>query len=230
MRIRPSFYKWVLFGSSLLCADFAWAIDHRTEVLQEAAPAGELSSQIATLLSPTGIRVIRGQSSTLCDIWLRKDLVTLPDFKPTTEILYPFQPGQFIGVARFSRKGSDFRDQDIESGIYTLRYAQQPVDGAHVGTSPTRDFFLLSKAEKDQTPATLEYKPLTKQSAESAGSSHPLLLSLQRVATEKTEFPSIRHDEEKDWWILAIQVPVKAGSGENKPLVCELVIAGIATE
>ena len=111
-----------------------------------------------------------------------------------------------------------------------MRYAQQPVDGAHVGTSPTRDFLLLTNAKKDQDPAVLDYKPLTKQSAESAGSSHPLLLSLQRVATEATEFPAIRHNEERDWWILAMQAPTKAGGAEGKPLVCELVVAGIATE
>ena len=216
-------------GCCLALANSALAVDYRVELLNEAAPAAEISAQIAGDLSTAGIRVVRG-SSTLCDIWLRKELAGMADFKPTAEVLYPFLPGQLIGVARFARKSSDFRDQDIQPGVYTLRYAQQPVDGAHVGTSPTRDFLLLSHAKKDQTTATLEYKPLTKQSAEAAGSSHPALLSMQRVATEATEFPAIRHNEERDWWIVTMQAQVKIGGGGTRPLVCELVVAGIAAE
>jgi hypothetical protein len=52
---------------------------------------------------------------------------------------------------------------------------------------------------------------------------------MQRVATQATEFPAMRHDEERDWWIVAFQAPVKL-NGSSKPLLCELVIAGIAAE
>ena len=41
---------------------------------------------------------------------------------------------------------ADFRDQGIPAGTYILRYSQQPVDGAHVGTSTTRDFLALLPA------------------------------------------------------------------------------------
>ncbi len=220
----------IAFGCFLALVNSALAVDHRVELLKEAAPASDVSAQIAAELSPTGIRVFRGGAMPLCDIWLRKEVTAIADFKLSTEVLYPFQPGQLIGVLRFSRKGSDFRDQDIQPGVYTLRYAQQPVDGAHVGTSPTRDFLLLSNAKKDQSPATLELKPLTKQSAEAANASHPALLSLQKVGTEAKEFPAIRHNEERDWWIVAMQAQVKTGGDGPHPLVCELVIVGIAAD
>jgi hypothetical protein len=222
--VMMRFSAWLLAWGVL--TGVAQGVEYRVEALAEKPPADEVAPEIAAQLAPTGIRVIRGASTTYCDIWLLKELKATLGFKPTTEVLYPFQVGQLIGVAKYARKGADFRDQDIETGTYTLRYAQQPVDGAHVGTSPTRDFLLLSAAEKDRSLAPLEYKPLTKQSAEAAGSSHPALLAMQRVATKANEFPAIRHNEERDWWIVALQAPL----AEGKPLVCELVVVGVATE
>lgn len=215
---------------AIVITDIAVAVDYRVEPLNEPAPTDAIAASIADGLAKTGVRVIRGSATSFCDIWLRKELEIPAEFKPTNEVLYPFQPGQLIGVARYSRKGSDFRDQDIPSGVFTLRYAQQPVDGAHVGTSPTRDFLLLIEAKKDESPAVMEYKSLAKQSAEAAGSSHPALLAMQKVVTEAKEFPAIRHDEERDWWIVAMQAQVKAGSSPPRPLTLELVVVGVAAE
>ena len=209
---------------SLLVTNSLLAVDYTVEELKEAAPASEVSSQIAAELASTGVRIKRG-SSTLCDIWLRKELKVPAEFKPTNEIQFPFQPGQLVGVARFARKSTDFRDQSIQSAVYTMRYAQQPVDGAHVGTSPTRDFLLLSVSKNDSSPAAVEYKPLTKQSAEAAGTAHPALLALKKPTAEPTELPAIRHDEEHDWWLVALQAPT---SGPKLSL--ELVIVGKAAE
>ena len=151
------------------------------------------------------------------------------DFKPTDEVLYPFEPGQLLGVVRYPRKGADFRDQDISKGLYTLRYAQQPVDGAHVGTSPTRDFLLLVSAEKDKSAGKLDLKKLVEQSADAAGSSHPAMLCLQRVAGEAGEKPTMRHNEEHDWWIVTVPGNAKAGKATKK-LPVDLVVVGVSTE
>src|SRR5262245_14902975 len=125
----------------LLCVRSAVAADHHVEALAEAAPADAISPDIAALLNTEGVRLVRGSNRAVCDLWLCKEW-PLTTFD-SGELLYPFEPGQLIGVVRYPRKGSDFRDQPIADGVYTLRYAQQPVDGAHVGTSPTRDFLLL---------------------------------------------------------------------------------------
>ena len=212
----------------LLCLTFAsplLAASYRVEALNEPPPSDELSPSIAATLSATGLRVIRGTKTTFCDIWLCKEWAAKSDFKATNEILYPFTPGQLMGVARFSRKAADFRDQDVDKGIYTLRYAQQPVDGAHVGTSLTRDFLLLVNAEKDRSADILEYKKLVAESAEAAQSSHHALFSMQRVA-DKVKRPSMRHNEDHDWWIVGFDGKLKGG----KSLNVELVIVGVAAE
>ncbi len=218
----------------LILSAVAWssastlAADYRTEPLAEPPPKEGLAEGIAKTLAPQAVRVIRGTKTKYCDIWLCQELQVQQDFEPTSEVLYPFTPGQLIGVVRFSRRGSDFRDQDIDRGLYTLRYAQQPVDGAHVGTSLTRDFLLLVQAEHDQSVEPLEYDRLTEDSAEAAGSSHPCLLSMQRVAAD-AEHARMHHDEDHDWWILTLNGRSKAGD-KASPLVIRLVVVGVGEE
>jgi hypothetical protein len=105
-----------------------------------------------------------------------------------------------------------------------LRYAQQPVDGAHIGTSLTRDFLLVLGADTDESPKPLDYDEIVEASASAAGSSHPALFSMQSVTDAKR--PSMRHDEEHDWWIVGFEGKDKGG----KALPVELVIVGVAAE
>jgi hypothetical protein len=223
-RISRTLSLGILFG--WICAVLpVEAEEHGVAPLNEPAPKDALSPEIAGELADTGFRVTRG-SATYCDLWLCKSLPVASGFKPSSDVLYPFTPGGLIGVVRISQRGSDFREQDIATGVYTLRYAQQPVDGAHVGTSPTRDFLLLSKAATDRSLAVVEEKNLSKQSADAAGSAHPALLCLQPVPAGTAQFPSIRHDEQRDWWIVALRGEAKLAG----PLPIGIVVAGVAPE
>lgn len=208
----------VLVSAGALQAD-----DHRLEALAEAAPSDAVAAPIAGLLNAEGLKVVRGESRTVCQIWLRKEMETAGGEKPQA-VNYPFAPGSLVGVVRFPKKASDFRDQDIASGTYTLRYGQQPVDGAHVGTSPTRDFVLLLPADKDTAVAALDYATMTKLSAEAAGSNHPLLLSLQRPGDADLK-PTIRHEEGPDWWIARL-----AGKTKAAVVPIDVVVVGHASE
>ena len=222
---QSSFFAALL---ALLIVGNAVAYDHRVEKLNEPAPQDEISKEIAGLLATTGTRVIRGTSRTVCDIWLCKQW-DLKSLEPGADVNYPFVPGQLIGVARYARKGSDFRDQDIDDGVYTLRYGQQPVDGSHVGTSPTRDFLLLISAKNDKSAKTLNYETLVERSNEAAGSGHPCLLSMKRVQKETSKLPSIRNEEQHDWWIVRMASKAKAGD-KSKDLPIDLIVVGQAAE
>jgi hypothetical protein len=214
------------FVLAFLCTSAAFAVDHKVAPLKEPPPEG-LSAEVAARLASNGFKVLRGEN-VLCSVWLCKEWSGAADFKPTTEVLYPFQQGELIGVVKYARKGSDFRDQDISAGLYTLRYAHQPVDGNHVGTSPTRDFLLLTKAAKDTSPEPVDFKKLAKASADAAGSSHPALLSMQRVEGSDASL-GIRHNDEHDWWIVRFSGTTKGG-GQGKPLAVELIVVGKAAE
>jgi hypothetical protein len=211
----------------LLFAGSALALDHRVEALKDAAAPDELAEDIKSQLAAGAVQVIRGTATPLCEIWLCKEwVITSP---PQPGVIYQFQPGQLIGAVRYARKGADFRDQDIAEGVYTLRFALQPVDGAHIGTSPTRDFLLLVEAAEDTSAAPMAIEDLSRLSAEAAESSHPAMLSMQKAPDEPGNAPAIRHDEENDWWIVQLQGKAKS-EGQELDLPVELVVVGQAAE
>ena len=212
----------------LLVPRLAGAQDYSVEVIEEAPKADGLSDELTSQFGEKGYRVKRGGSRTVCEIWLRKEWDVQADFKPSPTMLYPFTPGQLIGIVHFPRRGSDFRDQTISSGWYTLRFFLQPVDGNHIGTSPTRDFLLLLAADKDASGKDWTPDDLQTVSAEAAGSSHPAMFCLQPV--EEGEAPGIRHRVNEDWWILHLTGTGKAGDATVPDVPLDVVVAGHAPE
>jgi hypothetical protein len=207
-------------GSRLLAQEYSASAG-------EAAPTGTIAPEISSLLEAKGIKVNKG-STTVCELWLAKEWPIEADAKTGGEVIYPLTVGQVIGVIRFAKKASDFREQDVPAGVYVMRYAQQPVDGAHVGTSPTRDFVALSPAAKDRDPKTIDYKALIAASKETTGTAHPGILSLQRVEGDGAS-PSVREVSDKEWVIVHYVGKVKQG-GSAKDLPLDLVVVGKAAE
>jgi hypothetical protein len=199
------------------------------EILDEPAPADEISKAIATQLSPQGFAVKRSKTSTLCNIWLAKEWKVAADFKPTADVLYPFTSGQLIGVVQYKRRGGDFRDQDLDRGVYTLRYALQPVDGNHVGTSPTRDFLLVVAAAEDESPEAMDVRKLYMASAEAAQSSHPGLLLMQQVPADADASKPTSWENDNEWALIRIAGTASAGE-KSTPQAIDLVVVGHADE
>jgi hypothetical protein len=207
-------------GSSLA------ADPYTVEAINEPAPSDDLAAEIATQLAPTGYRVLQNGDRAVWEIWLTKRWALEPGAQISAERLYELQPGSLVGVARLPRRGADFRDQTLSRGVYTLRYALQPVDGNHVGTSATRDFLLLIKAEADTSPEVIEAEALQAVSAEAAGSSHPAMLSLKKV-DDNAQVPAVRMLEGTDWW--ALRMAGLAGE-TDKSLPVDLIVVGHAEE
>ena len=156
-------HRWLAaLAFCLLCIpSLVHADDYRVEATKDAPPPG-LASDVAARISPTGFKVFEGEKKLICEIWPAKTWAVKAGFTPSDTVLYPFEVGELIGVLRFTRKGADFRGQDITSGVYTLRYANQPVDGNHVGTFDTRDFLLMLPAKTDQSAKPLAEDELFK--------------------------------------------------------------------
>lgn len=220
--LRPCLFATLVF----LSAPLTLAQEYSVEKIDEAPEAEGVSDEIAELIAEDGYRVNKG-SRTFCEIWFCKELKVDPDFEATEQRLYPFEVGQLVGLLHFGRRGSEFRDQQISSGWYTLRFGLQPIDGNHVGTSPTRDFLLLVDAEEDELPENWSEEDLYEMSAEAAGSTHPALFCLQRPS-EGSEL-TIRHNEQHDWWVMHLDA---AGSAGGKPVSVpiDLVVVGYAAE
>lgn len=202
------------------------AQEYQVAKLDSPPPADALAPEIAALLAPAGYKVSQGERA-VCEIWLAKEWPIAADAKTTAEIIFPLTPGQVFGAIRFPRKSADFRDQEIPVGVYVLRYSQQPVDGAHVGTFPTRDFVALLPAAKDRSATALDYKTLTTLSKETTGTAHPAIRPLLKA--EAGDAPAIRIDEEKKWTMVRFVGKTKQGDAV-KDLPVELVVAGVAAE
>lgn len=201
------------------------AQQYSVEALSQAAPSEGVSADIAGTLSDAGMSVKRDGSRAVCEIWLCKSLVVKAGFQPSASVLYPLEAGQLIGLMRFPRKAEDFRGQEIPRGVYTVRYAWQPEDGNHVGTSDTRDFLLLSPVVDDQQLAAPDPKTLLERSASVAGSTHPAMLCLLKPA-ESGELPSLVHDDARGLWSLRCATSTAGDSAA--PLVLQIVVVGKA--
>ena len=201
--------------------------DYSVEVINAAPDAGEVSESLTKEFADKGIRVKQGADRTICEVWLCKQWTMEAEFTATDRHLYPFSPGQLIGLLHYSRRGKEFRDQTVKSGWYTLRFGLQPVDGNHVGTSPTNDFLLLIDAEQDEPDKEWDRKELYRMSAGVAGSTHPAMLCLQ-PPTKGSE-PTIRKHESNDWWILHA---AGRGVADKKTIdvPLDLIVVGHAAE
>lgn len=213
-------------GFTLLVVSCVAAEEGKLTVV-EKAPSG-LADKVAAAMNPNG-QQIAADGSTIGTVWLVKQLDAKADFKPSLSVKYPLTPGQLVGVIEIVKKSefTDFRGQDVATGLYTLRYGQQPVDGNHVGTSDLADFLLAIPAKLDTDPALLKMsEAMHKLSAKTAGSNHPAIFSLlPPKAEEKT--PALTHDSSKHFWILSLTADGKAGDAAVKvPL--RVVLVGVS--
>jgi hypothetical protein len=77
-----------------------------------------------------------------------------------------------------------------------MRYSNHPVDGAHQGVAPQRDFMLLTPVANDANPAALpEFMPLVEMSRTS-GTAHPAVFSL--ASSGESKFPAITKEGDHD--------------------------------
>lgn len=184
----------------------ALAQDYKLEPVATAAPG--LPAAYAAAIQTQGFRVTGvsgGASAAWCEIWLAKSLPV--GAKPDdAAISFGIAQGTLLGVIRFPGKGADRRGQVIPAGVYTLRYSMFPVDGAHSGVAPQRDFALLTPLAADPDPAAKPaFDDLIKMSGKASGTPHPAVLSLETPPASATASGVVKEGEH-DWTLT-----VKAG-------------------
>jgi hypothetical protein len=179
-----------------------FAQDYKLEPIATAAP--DLPAAFAAAIQPQGYRVT-GPKGAWCEVWFRNTIPT--GGKPSDDaIVFPIAQGALIGVIRFPSAGEDRRGQSIKPGVYTLRYSNYPVDGAHQGVAPQRDFALMTPISGDTDPAsTPDFKALVTMSTKASNSPHPAVLSME--APQGGSFPSVAKEGDSD-----VVLNVKVGS------------------
>jgi hypothetical protein len=180
------------------------------------APPSELAPEIQKALQQDGAR-INGPSGVVCDVWFRTNVPSAPNGEQNVSFAN-IQQGALLGAIRFPKQGTDRRGQTIKPGVYTLRMSFFPVDGAHQGVSPTRDFVLLTPAANDKDlNATPDFKQLVAWSEKASGTSHPAILNVWKpdntrpVTLEQLGEDWVLYDTLGDRPIALIVVGVYAG-------------------
>jgi hypothetical protein len=86
--------------------------------------------------------------------------------------------GTLLGVMHFPSDYVDRRGNPVKAGTYNVRLSFFPVNGAHQGIEPQRDFLILTTASVDKDPkATPNYNSLMDMAIDSASVNHPLAFS-----------------------------------------------------
>jgi hypothetical protein len=165
-------------------------------------PAPDVPAAYAPLLDTHGYRVT-GPKGAWCEVWFRKSIPAAG--KPSdSAIVFPFAQGTLLGVIHFPAAAADRRGQTIKPGVYTFRYSDYPVDGAHQGVAPQRDFALLTPIAGDPDPnATPDFKTLVQNSTKASGTPHPAVFSME--APQGSDFPSVAKEGDNDW-VLNVKV------------------------
>src|SRR5262249_1789086 len=105
--IRPLRFSLAVLFCIVALVEVRAEDEYQVQALAEAAPADDVSPDIAAALSPTGFKVMKGENRTVCSFWPAKQWAVQPDFKPSAAMLYPLTMGEFIGVINFKRDAQD---------------------------------------------------------------------------------------------------------------------------
>ena len=194
---------------------FAADKDYSVKTVDKTPAPKEVQEPIRKLLSQRCVQLLTAKGDLFAELWLRNDIpAAATDAQIKNGLTYHEIPETTVfGVIRFPKQITDYRKQKIPAGVYTLRLANQPMDGDHMGTAPYSEFLLLSPAAEDKTPAKMEPKKLQEMSGKTTGG-HPGVLLLF-PGTGAAANPKLEKKEENHWVVLFL-LDVKVGDKKTQ--------------
>jgi hypothetical protein len=191
-----------------------------------AAPPEEVAEPIRKVLNDQAV-TLADDASTFFQFWFRKELPLAQAPAGGTLALDTLQEGTVLGVLKVNSERHDFRDEEIPTGIYVLRFGIQPEDGNHLGVAPTRTFALLIPAQEDTQLDPVSHEELMKAAAVINAASHPSSLNLQPVEQADGAFPRLEERNDGEHKVLILQFPAHQNtSGDATKLNIALVYEG----
>jgi hypothetical protein len=186
-------------------------------------PPPELAAPVRDSLSPSTLHISE-VNDPYCDIWLRSSVPVADQIDKSAGIVFAEIPqGTLLGAIKFTPAATDYHNQQVQPGVYTLRYLLIPVDGNHQGKAPNRDFVVLVPAVLDLTPALMAPQDLLELSRKASSTGHPSVWSLVPPASNPPRnLPVLAHSEQGDLWVVYFAAPFTAAAAMG------LVVAGHA--
>jgi hypothetical protein len=194
------------------------------KAVADAEAPKELAEPVRKLLAKGSVQLRDAKGTLLAEVWFRKGTpLKATEAQVKNGLTYrEVPPSTMLGALRVPATLYDYRKQKIPAGVYTLRLAQQPMDGDHMGTAPYSEFLLASPAAEDKKPDLMEAKSLQELSAK-ATDSHPavFLLFPGKGATAEPKLV----DKGSGHWVVLVNLEVTA-AGKKATLPLGLALIG----
>ncbi|GMW01134.1 MAG: hypothetical protein AMXMBFR84_22710 [Candidatus Hydrogenedentota bacterium] len=208
MHYRPPFTGILAI---LLAAFVPFALAAELSVEETAVPENVTDAIKTTLESK--VMTIKSENSVVWEFWLRKDIPVVTAAGKKDGTLNDVKELTLIGVARVGKGQRDFKDVEIDEGVYTLRMGKIPQDGDHMGVAPHPFFAVLVKADLDtEVDFSASHDEMVDKSMEDRKAHHPAILSLQPAEAVQGDLPQIG-DGENEWKLLYLSLSGKSADG-----------------
>jgi len=202
------------------------------------APRAEIPSEMLNALEPSGtrlLRVVNGVRIPVCELFWRKTVAAHRKRLKLGVTYAQLSPGILLGVLYLPGVERDFNGNQLEPGLYTMRYAQpfrperEINDKDEMENRPRpnayHDLVLLSRLESDkQTRQPLTATQLLKLSKQASSGEDPAMLRLVPVNPAYKGFPSIVSDDQGNCTVqFKLQAQAEGHSLEELDLAILLV-------
>jgi hypothetical protein len=200
-----------------------------------AATFAQLPKPWRSILDSRGSQLVtsvNGISTTVMEIWWSKAVPGLNKAPVLPQVNYSqLQAGAVVGVLHFLADSpedflEDSRDQKLEPGFYSLRYAQLSLEGPEGGSSPYKDVVLLSRLDVDRKPErVLPSEELMQLSRRASQTQNPAAITLLPPNPAYKHLPAVIADDSGQW-ILQANISVAIADGKHtreSPLAIVLV-------
>ncbi len=218
---KPSLFLGTLL--TLLQVNASTAADLAVKVTDKEPPK-QLDTSILAKLPTKAVQLLDGEKP-VYEFWFSAELSLQSKPASVGKALDALKQASLLGAVAVSRDQRDYRDDELRAGVYTMRFALQPQDGNHLGTSEFNYFAVLTPAKIDsKLDGISDYKALVKASSKETSSDHPVILSLRPASSDQGDVPQL-NTPAPDHKSVRVKVPAKAGD-EKASITFEVVYEG----
>lgn len=194
------------------------------------APPKELDESIRKLLSEDSILFSDASGKTVAEFWFRPAIpaeATAEQIK--NGVTYKeIKQSEIFGAVRFEQNYTDYRQQKVKAGVYTLRLGYQPMDGDHAGKSPELNFLVVQLASKDKNPALQDLKKMFEISAASINTGHAGVFML--FPAKPADTPQFSAKANNHWTLTTRSEVLVGGKKTGASIGIALTLVGHAEE
>ncbi len=187
-------------------------------------PPKELDASIRAKLQSKAVQLLDGEKP-VYEFWFSAELPLQSKPASVGKALDSLKQASLLGAVAVSRDRRDYRDDELHAGVYTMRFALQPQDDNHLGTSEFNYFAVLTPAKIDnKLDGISDYKALVKASSKETSTDHPVILSLRPASSDQGDLPQL-NTPAPDHKSVRVKVPAKAAD-EKVRITFEIVYEG----